>query len=116
MITNNDFLTLTIEAIEKANNMINDGVTGYVACNNDYINVRGEGINNTNFSVLTIHTALDANLYANKKDAEKYGIDPYLRDGNNNKIILCVKNIEDVLRKQIEIAKQFLEICNNKNA
>lgn len=85
----------------------------YVVANETYVHVlNGNGLNNTDFNVITPKMGCLAKLFYSRHDAYINGMDYNLKDGAGNKVELNVIPATDYFSSVIEITKNMIKHLN----
>ena len=83
----------------------------YVVMAGDQICVAvGEGLNGTSFTFKIPQTVIFAQLFNTVEDAEKFGADYFLQDGNGKRLEIKIVDAAEFFAKEIEWAKHFTNI------
>lgn len=83
----------------------------YVVMAGDQICVAvGEGLNGTSFTFKIPQTVIFAQLFNSVEDAEKFGADYFLSDGDGKRLEIKIGDAAEFFAKEIEWAKRFMNI------
>lgn len=83
----------------------------YVVMAGDQICVAmGEGLNGTSFTFKIPQTVIFAQLFNTVEEAEKFGADYFLSDGNGKRLEIKILDAADFFAQEIEWAKHFTNI------
>lgn len=86
----------------------------YVTESESHINVGKErGLNGTSFTVKSEASSCNAIIYNTKKDAEKYGADNYLLDGNNKHIYMRFTRASEFFSNELKEAEKLLKFIKD---
>lgn len=87
-----------------------EGKDTYVVANETYAHCReGNGLNDTNFNVITPFIGRNASIFYGKIDAEERGMDYNLIDGRGKKVELKIIKASEFYSFVIDIAQSMLK-------